>query len=371
MRDTGGARARGGAFLSGSRSVESRNVESNPQVNVRRARAGLVTSSAACSALFTCAALVASAAVAGCAVGPPSAATGPRASTGEHYAVLNGVRHWYRVAGEAFETPEPVVFLHGGPGQGSVHFAELAGPWLEGSLRMVYFDQRASGRSGPSPDDVYTLPMLVADLEALRQTLGARRLALIGQSFGGTLALEYAAAYPERVTAIVFVAGLWDIALQCQLRNRTLAERAPEAYARVRADAEGAGRNECLEFRAFPDRDAYEAYGDAIMFPDSTVRLRMEAVERYYEYHNLGALGAGLFRTGLATYRFDAADRITMPVLVIAGRHDGAARPEGLRALAERLPLATYAEYEASGHFVYLDELPRFARDVIAFLRTR
>lgn len=316
--------------------------------------------------------LAAAALLAACTSGVRPSSDGPAAaSPGEHEVVLNGVRHWYRVAGEAEATPEPVVFLHGGPGQGSVHFAELTGPLLERSLRMVYFDQRASGRSDPSPDGVYTLPMLVADLEALRQTLGTEKLALIGQSFGGTLALEYAAAYPERVSAVVIVAGLWDIALQCRLRNRTLAERAPEAYERVRAEAESAGRDDCLEFRAFPDQEAYAAYADAMMFPDSSVRARMEEVEAAHGYHNAGALGGGLFRSGLGIYGFRAADRLTMPVLVIAGGQDGMARPEGLRDLADRLPAGTFTEYEASGHFPYLDEPERFARQVVRFLGGR
>ena len=314
--------------------------------------------------------LAAAATVAGCWSGVRPSGDLPHAATiGEHEAVLDGVRHWYRVAGQPVATPDPVVFLHGGPGQGSVHFAELVGPLLEPSLRMVYFDQRASGRSGPSPDGVYTLPMLVADLEALRQTLGTEKLALIGQSFGGTLALEYAAAYPERVSAVVVVAGLWDIALQCRLRNRTLAEQAPAAYERVRAEAEGAGRDQCLEFGAFTDPEAYAAYADAIMFPDSSVRARMEEVEAAHGYHNPGTLGGGLFRSGLGTYAFRAADRLTMPVLVIAGGQDGTARTEGLRELADRLPAATFTEYGASGHFPYLDEPERFARDVVRFLR--
>ena len=299
----------------------------------------------------------------------PGSASAAGARTGTHEVALNGVRHWFRVAGAAVATPEPVVFLHGGPGQGSVHFAELTGPLLEPSLRMVYFDQRASGRSDPSPDGVYTLPMLVADVEALRQRLGAPRIALIGQSFGGTLALEYAATYPEHVSALVFVAGLWDIAVQCRLRNRTLAERAPAAYERVRVDAEGARRDQCLEFSAFENEQDFAAYSDAIMFPDSTVRLRMEAVERAHGYDNSGALGGGLFRSGLGTYGFDATERLTMPVLVIAGRHDGTARAEGLRTLADRLPDATFVEYPESGHFVYLDEPERFVRDVVEFLR--
>lgn len=295
---------------------------------------------------------------------PPS----PALQTGEHHVTLNGVRHWYRVAGEARATPEPVIFLHGGPGQGSVHFAELAGPELEDELRMVYFDQRASGRSEPSPDGVYTMDLLVADLDALRDSLGVERVALIGQSFGGTLALEYAAAHPERVSAVVFVAGLWDIAAQCRWRNRTLAERAPEAFARAGGNADV---GECLEFEAFGSGAERAAYANATMFPDSTVRLRMEEVERAHGYHNEGTLGGGLFRSGLGSYAFRRFDRLTMPVLVIAGAHDGAARPEGQRELADRLPNARYLEYADAGHFVYLDEPEQFARDVTELLAER
>jgi proline iminopeptidase len=71
------------------------------------------------------------------------------------------------------------------------------------------------------------------------------------------------------------------------------------------------------------------------------------------------------------TYRFAAFDRLTMPVLVIAGRHDGAAQPAGLRELARRLPNARFVEYERSGHFVYLDEAERFARDLADFVLAR
>ncbi len=56
-----------------------------------------------------------------------------------------------------------------------------------------------------------------------------------------------------------------------------------------------------------------------------------------------------------------------MPVLIIAGRYDGAAVPEGLRELARRLPNARYSKYEKSGHFVYIDGPDRFARDVVSF----
>lgn len=302
----------------------------------------------------------------------PADSLPPVLRAGSHEVVINGVRHWYRVAGNAPADSPPVVFLHGGPGQGSVHFAELAGPALEPSLRMIYFDQRGSGRSERPPNGEYSIPLLVEDLEGLRQALGVPQIALIGQSFGGTLALEYAARYPEHVSRLVFVSGLWDTPLQCRLRLETLAERRPQAYARVRTDtlrSDGTRRDDCeLEFRAFASGEEREAYNTEMMYPDPAVRRRLEAVEEASGYRNTGEMGAALFRGGLLTYRFTAPERLTMPALVIAGRHDGAARPEGLRALASRLPNATFLEYDRSGHFPYLDETDRFARDVIRFL---
>ncbi len=70
-------------------------------------------------------------------------------------------------------------------------------------------------------------------------------------------------------------------------------------------------------------------------------------------------------------YRFTKFAAVTMPVLVIAGRHDGAAISAGLRPLAEKLPHARFVEYENSGHFVYLDEPDRFAKEVTAFIQSR
>ena len=83
--------------------------------------------------------------------------------SGAHDVVINGVRLWYRVAGE--EAGAPAVFLHGGPGQGSQTFARFAGPELERSQRMIYLDQRGSGRSEKHWKKEYSIALLVDDLE--------------------------------------------------------------------------------------------------------------------------------------------------------------------------------------------------------------
>jgi proline iminopeptidase len=108
-----------------------------------------------------------------------------------------------------------------------------------------------------------------------------------------------------------------------------------------------------------------------MMFPNPAINARIDSVNTAHGVRNTGEMGRALFSSGLLTYRFTAFDRLTMPVLVIAGRRDGAAQPAGLRELARRLPNARFVEYEDSGHFVYLDEPGRFSKEIADFITSR
>src|SRR2546428_13028783 len=107
---------------------------------------------------------------------------------------------------------KPAVVLHGGPGSGCT-------PWPRGlfapaAYRVVLFDQRGCGRSTPHAarydTDLAgnTTHHLIADIEALRETLGIEAWLVWGGSFGSELALAYAQAYPAPGTEM----GLWGIA---------------------------------------------------------------------------------------------------------------------------------------------------------------
>jgi proline iminopeptidase len=102
--------------------------------------------------------------------------------------------------------PEPIVFLHGGPGM-------RVGPWdhpffsplAAYGFRVYLFDQAGSGLSDflPKLRD-YTIQRAVEDLEAVRQQIGTEKLILIGHSWGSTLAASYMAKYPDHVAKVVF-----------------------------------------------------------------------------------------------------------------------------------------------------------------------
>jgi proline iminopeptidase len=304
-----------------------------------------------------------------CLLAAPAAAENRAAlAPGAHETVVNGVRLWYRVAGR--ERGVPVVYLHGGPGQGSQSFAKFAGPELEKGLRMVYLDQRGSGRSERPWNRAYSLDLLVDDLEKLRIAWGVPKLALVGQSFGTALGMEYAARYPEHVSHLVLAAGIPDIPGAIDIQCARLEREDPEAFARAKAALREGDKTRCNVFQAY-EGAASRAFIDHNMYPRPETMKLVDEADAEGGLRNSGELGQALVKQGMFSYRFAGAERLTMPVLVIAGGRDLQAVAEPQRALAQRVPRGRYLEYADSGHFMFVEEPARFGRDVIEFIGRR
>jgi proline iminopeptidase len=292
---------------------------------------------------------------------------------GEHQAVVNGVRLWYKVAGPegGKSAGTTLLFLHGGPGYNSYSFEAQAGKALEGKLRMIYLDQRGSGRSERPWTGAYSVPLMVEDIEALRKQLAVPKLALMGHSFGGALALEYAAAYPQHVEKVVLVSAASSIPDACAARVAFLEKRYPEDLAKARAAA--AERKETPDdcFYAFNSvaGDIRERVNDETMFPDMKKVEEQRAVDAKSGLRNTGELGGALWKNGFLSYRFTRFERLNMPVLVMAGEEDYAIGLPAQRELGKRLPKAQVLEYTGAGHFLYLDAPQRFIDDVLRFLK--
>ena len=110
------------------------------------------------------------------------------------FAQLGGLETYYEEHG----TGTPVVLVHGLGGNTHI-WAQVAGPLSE-SFHVVRYDLRGLGRSG-TPAPPYSMSLLVADLQALLERLALGRVALLGHSLGGAIALAYAAEHPEHVGA--------------------------------------------------------------------------------------------------------------------------------------------------------------------------
>ena len=294
------------------------------------------------------------------------AATSPLAAAA-HRFTADGVELWYRVAGAA--TGVPVVFLHGGPGEGSMAFQAVGGPQLEKTQRLVYFDQRGAGRSErPKDAAAYSLDILVNDIERLRQQLGVSKIVLLGHSFGTQLSLEYAVKYPEHTAAVVLAAATPHLARSIDLQCERLQREDPEAFARAIKDKRIGDLPRCNTMAAYTG-DQAKAFALRNLFPDPATGEQVESLDNADGLRSTGEVSAALFRQGLLQYRFADAARVRAPVLAIAGGRDFQAAIEPQRDLVQALPNALLVEYRANGHFMFVEDPQRFARDIDWFLQ--
>jgi proline iminopeptidase len=113
----------------------------------------------------------------------------------------NGSRLYYRAVGEG----QPIIVLHGGP-DFDHHYLLPEMDRLADSFRLIYYDQRGRGRSAGKvePDEV-SIDSEIADLDSVRRHFGLDSVAVLGHSWGGVLAMEYAARHPDRVSHLILV----------------------------------------------------------------------------------------------------------------------------------------------------------------------
>jgi proline iminopeptidase len=95
----------------------------------------------------------------------------------------------------------PLLLMHGGPG--ADHWSMLPFRRCADRLTLIFYDHRCNGRSEGAPVSSMTWENLTADADALRQHLGFEKWAVLGHSFGGHVALEYALRYPASLSHLV------------------------------------------------------------------------------------------------------------------------------------------------------------------------
>ena len=115
---------------------------------------------------------------------------------------VEGGRVWTSVNGDISASAPPVVFIHGGPG--GTHGGFGAMTKLADTRAVVLYDQLDSGKSDhPGDPKNWRVARFVSELEAIRKALKIERWHLVGHSWGAAVALEYAAAHPDRVVSTV------------------------------------------------------------------------------------------------------------------------------------------------------------------------
>jgi proline iminopeptidase len=123
------------------------------------------------------------------------------------HAAVNGQQLYYVTLGRG----TPVIFLHGGLGFDHEYFRPFADA-LSDSAQVVYYDHLGHGKSDrPANFDDLTFARLSADCAGLADALGLGKFVLVGHSYGGFIALDFAFRYPDRLAGLVLTCTAPDL----------------------------------------------------------------------------------------------------------------------------------------------------------------
>jgi proline iminopeptidase len=258
---------------------------------------------------------------------------------------IRGVSLFVEVIGHGV----PLVLMHGGPALDYTTMLPLQ--VLADQFTLVFYDHRCNGHSEGAEVSSMTMENLTADADALRQALGFDKWAVLGHSFGGNVALEYALRYPQHISHLVLINTGGD--------QWWVNQNAPEL----------------LRKRGYPSKtvEAARRFYNGQITSREFLRVYLKFNSAYYHQNSYLILLKGLTSGHMMKSKPEALifgyqmlqgwtvmnrlSEIQMPTLILAGRYDFLYPTEHQVALGAGIPNARLEIIECAGHVPHLEQL--------------
>lgn len=276
------------------------------------------------------------------------------------FTAPDGTRLAYDVTGEPLGSREPLVCIPGGPMREPVYLGDLGG--LAEVRPLVILNLRGTGGSDrPADARTYRADRMVGDLDALREHLGYERIDLLAHSAGGTLALLYAAAHPERVRSLTLVTtALRALGLPPTPEHR--------AEARLLREDEPWYADACAALQRIDEDEDNASVEDWLLSARFTYGRWDAAIEAFEaasddQFKNEEASAGYLSPEAFDPERVkaDLAD-LDAPVLILVAEYDALPRPAVAAQGAGYFPNARVVVQPHAGHFPWIDDPAAFVR---------
>jgi L-proline amide hydrolase len=277
---------------------------------------------------------------------------------------------WYRVVGDLKSGKTPVMVLHGGPGAGHNYCEPIAELIAQTGRAAVLYDQLGCGNSTHLPDapkEFWTPELFMEELVLLTKHLGiADDYAIVGQSWGGMLGMQFAITQPQGLKALVVADSPASMEVWVSEANKLRKQLPPEVEATL-LKHEAAETTEDPEYIAAVDvfyarhlcripQPPYVVASFEQLAADPTVYHTMNGPS---EFHVIGSLKTWDIRKDLG--------KITAPTLLVSGQYDEAT-PAMVEEINKLIPGSTWELFPESSHMPHVEEPARFKRIVTAFL---
>lgn len=277
----------------------------------------------------------------------------------------------------------PIIFLHGGPGDGCMLLSDLA-QTLSSRYHCICFDQMGCGRSEAIPADVpFGMEQHAALIETMRQELGLGKVILYGHGYGGMLACLYANRYPDSVLGVVYDCPSFDFIDSVKSLARFLFQ---EIF--IYKDRKSDGYRQCARILDTPYRQ-----GDCACVEDVQRLLQYidnTGIRFYLHRKNAGCFTAllnslvaeddasrrketvflhKLLEDGMLCCGMQALLRQNrQPSLLMVGKYDPICSIEQRRAYIENAENGELVVLEDSGSFPHLEEPEQYIYSVEEFI---
>lgn len=265
-----------------------------------------------------------------------------------------------------------LLLLHGGPGATHEYFTAADSFLPAAGVEYHYYDQLGSGHSSvPDEPALWTIERFVDEVEQVRRGLGLgpENFFLLGHSWGGVLAIEYALRYPQNLKGLIISNMMSSIAAYNEYAANVLMPP---------MDQEKLGQIRDFEARGLTDDPRYEEllmeqhYVHHVLrrpveqWPEPVVRSFARINKKIYvPLQGPSELGAsGLL---LDWDRTGDLHRITVPTLVIGAEYD-TMDPAYLRLMADEVAAGEYWHCPRGSHMAMYDDQETYFEGLISFL---
>jgi proline-specific peptidase len=235
--------------------------------------------------------------------------------------------------------------------------------------RVIYYDQIGCSRSAipESKPEMWTVELYVEEVDAVRQALGLDRIHLLGQSWGGMLAMEYALTQPKGLASLTVASSPASMIQWVEEANRMREDLPPEVQQTLLRH-EAAGTVDSPEYQeamqVFYDRHVCRVVPN----PEYVQRSFASIAANPEVYHTMN--GPSEFHVVGTLKEWDIIPRlgeIRVPTLVTSGRFDEAT-PLIAETVRNGIPGAKWVIFEESSHMAHAEEPERYMQVLDAFL---
>ena len=228
----------------------------------------------------------------------------------------------YKVVAYSFgRGPETVFCLNGGPGLPCDYLREAHSCLIDRGYRVVAFDQLGTGSSDrPTDKSLWTIGRYVEETETVRKALGLGKVHMLGHSWGGWLAIDYALTYPGNLETLILEDTVADMPHLISELERLRAALGPETVAMMQKH-EAQGTYNHPEYLAAV---TILNYRHVCRLPEWPAPVRRSLDDwNMGPYETMQGPNEFLYIGNLKDWnRIPDLPQLAMPVLIAAGEHD-------------------------------------------------